>query len=245
MIRSRTAVMMAATPQRTARRAPHGRVARSTRGSPRCARRGTTRAGTGRSRLREQQPRLSIRRPDHHPALGPALLGRQRRLVIHELKAKAIEEKRDRLVVVVDDQREALEVHRPDGMGPRSGPESATTSLMARRRPRYEGPRRRAGSVLIESGLSRSHRGRGPRRGRSMRVLALLALAAAVLGGVVLWRSHAGGAADRRAAARRFATAWERRDTTAMWRALTPRARAADPLSAFSASYRQADRAAG
>src|SRR3954447_1982525 len=195
--------------------------------------------------LREQQPRLSIRRPDHHPALGPALLGRQRRLVLHELKAKAIDEERDRLVVVVDDQREALEVHRPDGMGPRSGPESATTSLMARRRPRYDGPRRRAGSVLSESGLSRSHRGRGPRRGRSMRVLALLALAAAVLGGVVLWRSHAGGAADRRAAARRFATAWERRDTTAMWRALTPRARAADPLSAFSASYRQADRAAG
>jgi beta-lactamase class D len=99
--------------------------------------------------------------------------------------------------------------------------------------------------VLIDSGVSRSSRGRGSRPGGWTRVLALVALAAVVVGGVVVWRSHTRASHDQRAAARRFAAAWERRDAPAMWRALTPRSRAAHPVSAFTASYRQADRAAG
>jgi hypothetical protein len=116
---------------------------------------------------------------------------------------------------------------------------------MARGRSRYDAPRRRAGSVLIASGVSRSRRGRRSTPGGWMGVLVLLALAAAAVGGVVVWRSHTGTGADRRDAARRFAGAWERRDATAMWRALTPRSRAAHPVFAFTASYRRADRAAG
>jgi peptidoglycan glycosyltransferase len=99
--------------------------------------------------------------------------------------------------------------------------------------------------VLIESGMSRSRRRRGSRRGGWARVLALLALAAAVAGGVVVWRSHTAASRDRRDAAKRFAAAWERHDARTMWRALTPRSRAAHPVSAFIASYRRADRAAG
>jgi penicillin-binding protein A len=116
---------------------------------------------------------------------------------------------------------------------------------MARGRSRYEAPRHRAGSVLIESGMSRSRRGRGGGPGGWSRVLAVVALAAGIAGGVAVWRSHTDASADRRDAARRFAAAWERRDATAMWRALAPRSREAHPVSAFTASYRQADRAAG
>jgi beta-lactamase class D len=65
------------------------------------------------------------------------------------------------------------------------------------------------------------------------------------VGGVALWRSHVDAAGDRAAAARRFAAAWAGGDRPAMWRALTPRSRAAHPEAAFAAAYGQADRAAG
>src|SRR4051812_599667 len=117
--------------------------------------------------------------------------------------------------------------------------------MMARRRSRYDAPRRRAGSVLIDSGVSRSRRGRRSGPGGWARVLALLAVAAAGVGGVVVWRSHTGASHDQHVAARRFAEAWGQRDAPAMWRALPPRSRAAHPVSAFAASYRQADRAVG
>src|SRR3954471_22191601 len=110
---------------------------------------------------------------------------------------------------------------------------------MARGRSRYDAPRRRAGSVLMDSGVSRSSRGRGSRPGGWARVLALVALAAVAVGGVGVGRPPAGASHDQRAAARRFAAAWERRDATGMWRALSPRSRAAHPVSAFTASYRQ------
>ena len=54
-----------------------------------------------------------------------------------------------------------------------------------------------------------------------------------------------GGAGARRTAAQRFVGAWERWDVVAMWRALSPAARRAHPLSRFEAAYRSADDAAG
>jgi hypothetical protein len=115
---------------------------------------------------------------------------------------------------------------------------------MARRRTRYAGPARRAGSPFLTGGFGppvRRHRNRG----RSVLVVAvLLVLVAAVVGGVVLWRSHEDARGDRRAAAQRFATAWAKGDTAAMWKALTPGARAKHPRKAFLAAYRSAQRAA-
>ena len=68
---------------------------------------------------------------------------------------------------------------------------------------------------------------------------------AAVVGGVLVWRLHADAGQDRRAAAQRFATAWTHADWAAMWKTLTPRARAAHPQGALAAAYRRTDRAAG
>jgi penicillin-binding protein A len=76
-------------------------------------------------------------------------------------------------------------------------------------------------------------------------VVALLAVLAAVGGGVVVWRSHRNAAADRRAAAMRFVGAWGRDDLATMWRALTAQSRAAHPMADFAAAYVRADRAAG
>ena len=79
-----------------------------------------------------------------------------------------------------------------------------------------------------------------------MRVLGVLVvLAAAGVGGVLVWRSLADSGGGRRAAAERFVTGWRRGELAVMWRALTPRARAEYPEARFAAAYRSADRAAG
>jgi beta-lactamase class D len=99
-------------------------------------------------------------------------------------------------------------------------------------------------------GPSRRRRGlnfSGGGSGRAIpwwRIAAVLALAAVVAGGLI-WRARVQAREDRRAAAVRFVAAWERRDHTAMWRALTPAARAATPAAAFTRAYRSAERAAG
>lgn len=76
-------------------------------------------------------------------------------------------------------------------------------------------------------------------------MLVVLVVLAAVVGGVLVWRSLASGDGGRRAAAERFAMAWVRDEWPAMWRALTPGARVAYPEPRFEAAYRSADRAAG
>jgi penicillin-binding protein A len=94
--------------------------------------------------------------------------------------------------------------------------------------------------VLLDSPVRR--RRRRPRIGRWLAGLAILA---AIGGGVYLWRTWAEAGDARREAAERFAVAWTRGDHAAMWRELTPRARAATPERRFVAAYRNADRAAG
>ncbi|MCA1683099.1 MAG: hypothetical protein LC685_03800 [Actinobacteria bacterium] len=118
------------------------------------------------------------------------------------------------------------------------------------RSPRYVEPRPRAGSVLQATGRTRRRRRRGVGPGRGApgldaRLVAGIVFVAAVVGGAVLWRSHDSGAGDRAAAARRFAAAWAAGERPAMWRALTPRARARYPQARFAAAYARADRAAG
>lgn len=56
-------------------------------------------------------------------------------------------------------------------------------------------------------------------------------LVAAILAGGLAWRSQQQAKDDRRAAAVRFATAWQEDDRAAMWRALAPAARAKTPLT--------------
>jgi len=73
----------------------------------------------------------------------------------------------------------------------------------------------------------------------------VLIVAAAVVAGGLVWRAQTQARADRHAAAVRFAGAWEHRDYAAMWRALTPRSRAAHPQAAFTDAYRSAQRTAG
>ncbi|MEA2220178.1 MAG: penicillin-binding protein [Solirubrobacteraceae bacterium] len=68
---------------------------------------------------------------------------------------------------------------------------------------------------------------------------------AAVVAGAVVWRARVQARDDRRAAAARFVSAWQRGDRAAMWRALSPGARARYPERTFAASYRSADRTAG
>jgi peptidoglycan glycosyltransferase len=111
---------------------------------------------------------------------------------------------------------------------------------VARRRSRYATPARRAGSVLLDSPARR--RRRRPRIGRWLVGLAILAV---IGSGVYLWRSQVEAGDARREAAERFAAAWARGDRAAMWRELTPRARAATPERRFTAAYRNATRAAG
>jgi hypothetical protein len=62
---------------------------------------------------------------------------------------------------------------------------------------------------------------------------------AAVVGGGLAWRSRVQARGDRHAAAVRFLTAWERGDRAAMWRALTPDARARYSEAAFAGFYRR------
>src|SRR2546421_11245118 len=122
---------------------------------------------------------------------------------------------------------------------------------MARRRSRFVAPGPRAGSVLLtrsRSGPRRRGRrqvGGGLGRGGGLRVLVVLVVLAALAGGVLVWRSLAGGDRGRRAAAERYAMAWVRGQWSGMWRALTPGARAAYPEARFVAAYPSAGRAGG
>lgn len=117
-----------------------------------------------------------------------------------------------------------------------------------RRRNVRSGPRH--GSVLLAGSRSVARRrgglrfGGGPAGGVPWRTLAVVAGVAAVVVGVLVWRSQARAGSDRRAAAVRFVTAWQHGDHAAMWQALTPRARAAYSEAAFAESYRDADRTA-
>ena len=126
--------------------------------------------------------------------------------------------------------------------------------MMDRRRSRYVAPGPRAGSVLLAGGRSgaRRRRGRarrpvggGSRPHRGVWLLGVLVVVAAVVAGLLVWRSVASGDGGRRAAAERFLTGWTRLDWAVMWQALTPSARAAYPEARFAAAYRSADRAAG
>jgi hypothetical protein len=124
---------------------------------------------------------------------------------------------------------------------------------MPRRRSRYSTPGPRAGSVLLDTGRRGAKRRRRRRRGGggvgwgrlAARLIVLLALLGAAAGGVYLWRSHENATDARRSAVERFAAAWQRGEHAAMWRALSPRARAATPERRFVTAYRNADRAAG
>ena len=137
-----------------------------------------------------------------------------------------------------------------------STPTAATAynNGMARRRHKRSstfGPG--AGSVLLPSSRSSPRRrGRSPSlggggRGRGLRwrSLAGLLVVAAIVAGGLAWRARAQARDDRHAAAARFVTAWEHGDRPAMWRALTPAARAAYDEQAFTGAYRAAYRAAG
>jgi peptidoglycan glycosyltransferase len=123
---------------------------------------------------------------------------------------------------------------------------------MARRRSPYARPMPRAGSVLVPAGRSGSRRRRRRRRrdagfdsGRLARWLGALTLLAAIVAGALVWRSYADSTNARRDAAQRFATAWSHGDLPAMWRSLSPRARAATPKRRFVTDYRNVNRAAG
>jgi penicillin-binding protein A len=76
-------------------------------------------------------------------------------------------------------------------------------------------------------------------------VIGVLVVLVAIVGGVLVWRSHASSSVARREAAQRFAMAWARGNWAAMWRGLTPSARAAYPEARFAAAYRGAEETAG
>ncbi len=127
---------------------------------------------------------------------------------------------------------------------------------MPRRRSNFFSPRPRSRSVLLTGsqlrparrrrrrGL-RQRRGRGYGPSRIGPVLVVLVVLAAVVGGVVLWRTIAEASEARHDAAQRFATAWAGGDRAAMWQTLTPQAQAAHPRRLFDRSYRTANREAG
>ena len=72
-----------------------------------------------------------------------------------------------------------------------------------------------------------------------------LVLVAAILAGGYAWRLRQQATDDRHAAVVRFAKAWQGGDRAAMWRALTPAARAQTPRAAFAKSYEAIDETAG
>ena len=94
--------------------------------------------------------------------------------------------------------------------------------------------------MLLDSPARR--RRRRPRIGRWLLVLAILA---AIGGGIYAWRSQAEAGDARHEAAERYAAAWARGDHPAMWRELTARSREATPERRFVTAYRNADREAG
>ena len=94
--------------------------------------------------------------------------------------------------------------------------------------------------MLLGAGVRRGRR--RPRIGRWLLVLAVLA---AIGGGLYLWRTQADAGDARHESAERFAAAWSRGDHAAMWRTLTPRARRATSERRFVTAYANADRAAG
>ena len=124
---------------------------------------------------------------------------------------------------------------------------------MPRGRSRYATPGPRAGSVLLDTGRGTRRRRRGRRRGRGggfgwnrlFRWLFVLLILAAVAGGVYLWRARENAIDARQNAAQRFAAAWAKRDSKAMWNELTPSAQKANPERRFVTAYANADRAAG
>ena len=124
---------------------------------------------------------------------------------------------------------------------------------MPRGRSRYATPGPRAGSVLLDTGRGTRRRRRGRRRGRGggfgwnrlFRWLFVLLILAAVAGGVYLWRARENAVDARQNAAQRFAAAWAKRDSKAMWDELTPGAQKANPERRFVTAYANADRAAG
>ena len=93
----------------------------------------------------------------------------------------------------------------------------------------------------LEPGRSR-RRLWAPRPGGGA-VLAVLLLVAVAGAAFLIVRSRERGAGQR-AAATRFAQAWARGDTAAMWAQLDARAQDRYPRRRFAASYRKADRAA-
>ncbi len=53
--------------------------------------------------LRQEQPRAGARRSDHHPPLRSTIVRTSRR-VLNEVELQLVDEERNRLVIVVDDQ---------------------------------------------------------------------------------------------------------------------------------------------
>jgi peptidoglycan glycosyltransferase len=122
---------------------------------------------------------------------------------------------------------------------------------MARGHVRNVGSAPRVGSVLLSGQQSARRRRAGLRFGGgspggipSWR-LAVVLVIAAVVGGALAWRSRVQAREDRHAAAARFVTAWEHGDRAAMWRALTPGARAKYSEAAFAGFYHRVHRIAG
>src|SRR5258708_2143387 len=91
------------------------------------------------------------------------------------------------------------------GIGGLAGPGGDRGGLMSRRRSGGVAPGRRAGSVLRARGGSapRRRRGRRPppggrlRLGAFLRGIGVLAVLAAIAGGVVVWQTHTTAAQDR------------------------------------------------
>jgi penicillin-binding protein A len=124
---------------------------------------------------------------------------------------------------------------------------------MPRGRSRYATPGPRAGSVLLDTGRGARRRRRRRRRGRGggfgwgrlFRWLFVLALLAAIAGGIYVWRARENAIDARHDAAQGFAAAWAKRDSAAMWRQLTPQAQRTTSERRFVTAYANADREAG
>jgi hypothetical protein len=107
--------------------------------------------------------------------------------------------------------------------------------------------------VLLDTGRGARRRRRRRRRGRGagfgwgrlFRWLFVLAVLAAIAAGIYIWRAREDAINARHDAVQRFAAAWAKRDSAAMWRDLTPEAQRKTPQRRFVTAYANADRAAG